>query len=105
LSRPRGQAGYAGVVGRLLAGLAHDEVDFGASLCHDLFDPAGMDPAVADELGDRQPGDLATDRIEPAEDDGLGRVVDDQVDAGGLFEGADVAPLAADDAAFHLVRR
>ena len=33
----------------------------------------------------------------------LGRVVDDQVDAGGLLEGADVAALAADDAALHLV--
>ena len=41
----------------------------------------------------------------PAQDDRLGRVVDDQVDPGGLFEGADVAPLAADDPALHLVRR
>ena len=41
----------------------------------------------------------------PDEDDGLGRVVDDQVDAGGLLEGADVAALAADDAALHLVGR
>ena len=33
----------------------------------------------------------------------LGRVVDDQVDARGLLQGADVAALAADDAALHLV--
>ena len=41
----------------------------------------------------------------PAEDDGLGRVVDDQVDAGRLLEGPDVAALAADDPALHLVVR
>ncbi len=37
--------------------------------------------------------------------DRLGRVVDDEVDAGGLLEGPDVASLAADDPALHLVRR
>ena len=35
--------------------------------------------------------------------DGLRGVVDDQIDAGGGFEGADVAALAADDAALHVV--
>ena len=58
------QAGHAGVVGGLLAGLAHHQVDLGAGLGHDLLDPAGMDPAVGDELGERQPGDLAADRVE-----------------------------------------
>ena len=42
------QAGHAGVVGGLLAGLAHDQVDLGPGLGHDLLDPAGMDPAVGD---------------------------------------------------------
>ena len=41
----------------------------------------------------------------PESTTGLGRVVDDQVDAGRLLEGADVAPLAADDPALHLVVR
>ena len=41
----------------------------------------------------------------PAQHDGLGRVVDDQVDAGRLLEGPDVAALAADDPALHLVAR
>ena len=62
-----------------------------------------MDAAVGDELGERDPGDLAADRVEARDDDGLGRVVDDQVDAGRLLEGADVAALAADDPALHLV--
>ena len=100
-----GRPGHAGVVGGLLAGLAHDRVDLGAGLGDDLLDAAGVDAAVGDELGDRQPGDLAADRVEAGQDHGLGRVVDDQVDAGRLLEGADVAALAADDPALHLVRR
>ena len=47
--------------------------------------------------------DLAAERVEARQDDGARRVVDDQVDAGGLLEGADVPPLAADDAALHVV--
>ena len=39
----------------------------------------------------------------PDQDDRLGGVVDDQVDAGRLLERADVAALAADDPALHLV--
>ena len=35
--------------------------------------------------------------------DGLGRVVDHEVDAGDLLEGADVATLAADDAALEVI--
>ena len=50
-------------------------------------------------------GDLAADRVEARQHDRLGRVVDDQVDAGRLLEGADVAALAADDPALHLVAR
>ena len=63
----RRQAGHAGVVGGLLARLADHEVDLGAGLGDDLLDPSGVDPAVADELGDRQPGDLAADRVEAAD--------------------------------------
>ena len=100
-----GQPGHAGLVGGLLAGLADDEVDLGAGLGDDLLDAAGVDAAVGDELGDGDPGDLAAHRVEAAQDDRLGRVVDDQVDAGRLLERPDVAALAADDPALHLVRR
>ena len=98
------EARDAGVVGGLLAGLAHDRVDLGPGLGDDLLDAAGMDPAVGDELGDGDPGDLAADRVEARQDDGLGGVVDDQVDAGRLLEGPDVAAFATDDPALHLVR-
>ena len=98
-----GRPGHAGLVGGALAGLAHDEVDLGLGLGDDLLDAAGVDAAVGDELGDGDPGDLAADRVEAREDDRLGGVVDDEVHAGRLLEGADVAALAADDAALHLV--
>ena len=61
------QSRDAGVVGGLLAGLADDEVDLGARLGDDLLDPAGMDAAVLDELGQRDARDLAADRIEAAD--------------------------------------
>ena len=54
-------------------------------------------------LFERHAGDFAADRVEAADDHHAGRVVDDHVDAGGLFEGADVAAFAADDAALHFV--
>jgi len=88
---------------RLLAGLADLVLHLAAGLLHDLLDAGGVDAAVGDELLQRHPGDLAAHRVETGDDDRLGRVVDDEVDAGGGFEGADVAALAADDAALHVV--
>src|SRR5205807_6972618 len=49
-------------------------------------------------------GGLAADVVEGADDHHAGRVVHDHVHAGGLLEGADVAALAADDPALHVVR-
>src|SRR4051794_1123698 len=105
LEQVRRQARDPRVVGCLVTGLADDEVDLRARLRDDLLDAAGVDPAVGDELRDRDPRDLPPDGVEPGEDDGLRRVVDDQVDAGRLLERADVAALAADDPALHLVAR
>ena len=53
----------------------------------------------------RQLRDLAADPVERREHDRLRRVVDDEVDAGEVLERADVAALAADDAALHVVGR
>ena len=72
-------------------------------LLDDFLDARGVNAAVLDQLGQRQPGDLAADVVEGADDDDAGRVVDDHVDAGALLEGADVAPFAADDPALHVV--
>src|SRR5690606_7918454 len=69
------------------------------------FDAPRMDAAVRHELLERKTRHFAADGIEAGENHGLGRVVDDDVDAGRLLERPDVATLAPDDAALHLVRR
>jgi len=78
---------------------------FALYLGHHLLDSGGVDPSILDETLQGLAGDLSPDGLEAGEDDCLRRVVHDQVDASGLLEGADVAPLAADDPALHLVRR
>ena len=50
-----------------------------------------------------QAGDLAAHRVESGKEDGVGRVVHDDLDAGRGLEGADVSALTADDAALDLV--
>ena len=75
----------------------------GLRFVHDFFDPRGMNAAVGNQLAQRHTGDFAAHRIEAADDHHARRVVDDHVDAGGFFEGANVATFAADDAAFHFV--
>src|SRR5829696_5212130 len=105
LEEVRRKAGDAGVVRCLLPGLADDQVDLGAGLVDDLLDAAGVDPSVGDQLRHGDPRNLAAHRVEAREDHRLGCVVDDQVDARRLLERPDVAALAADDAALHLVAR
>ena len=88
---------------RLLAELEDVLLHLLLRLLDDLLDPRRVDAAVLDELGQGEPGGLAADVVEGADDDDAGRVVDDHIDAGGLLEGADVAALAADDPALHVV--
>ena len=90
---------------RLLAGLADVILELGLREVVHLLDPGRMDPAVLDQLLERRPRDLAAEAVEGREDDRLRRVVDDEVDAGQVLERADVAALAADDPALHVVRR
>ena len=66
---------------------------------------AGWMRPSCEELLERHAGDLAADAVEAGEDDGVRRVVDDEVDAGEVLERADVAALATDDAALHVVAR
>ena len=75
----------------------------GLRLGDHFLDPRRMNSAVLDQLGQRQPGRLAADVVEGADDHHARRVVDDHVDAGAFLEGADVAALAADDPALHVV--
>jgi hypothetical protein len=90
---------------RVLAGALAQLLDLGLAPLVGVLDPLRVDPAVGDQPVQGEPGDLAPHRVKAGEQDGLGRVVDDQVDAGHGLEGPDVAALAADDAALHLIAR
>ena len=99
------QPGHAGVVGGGLARLRMSRSTSALALATtSSMRPGWMRPSWT-SLVRAMPGDLAADRVEAADEHRLGRVIDDQVDARGLLQGADVAALAADDAALHLVRR
>ena len=84
---------------------AHLVVGFVLDLLDDLFDTGRMDPSVDDQPFDGFLRDLAPIGIETRQDDRARRIVDNEIDAGRQLEGADVAPLAADDAALEIVAR
>ena len=88
---------------RVFAGPLAQLLDLGLTALVSVLDPLRVDAPVRDETFQREAGDLAPYRIEAGEEHRLGGVVDDQVDAGHRLEGTDVAALAADDAALHLV--
>ena len=87
----------------LLAGLVHPLVHQLDGLVVHLLDARGMDAPVGDEVLHGDAADLAAHRVEAGDGDALRRVVDDEVRAGQLLERADVAALAADDAALQIV--
>ena len=96
---------HADLEARLVAFLAQVDVHLLLDLVDDLLDARGVDAAVGDEALQGQPRDLAPVGVVGGDQDGLRRVVHDEVDAGVLLERADVAPFAADDAALHVVGR
>ena len=97
------QRADVGLEHRLLAHLDDVLVDLRVRLVVGLLDPRRVDAAVLEQLLQRQPRDLAADAVEARQQHRAGRVVDDEVDPGEGLERADVAPLAADDAALQLV--
>ena len=96
------QAGDVGIVGGLFAGFGDDLVNGLGFFFNDLFDVGGMDAPVHRQAGESAAGDFAADRVEAGDGHGFGGIVHDHVHTGGLFEGLDVASVAANDAAFHL---
>src|SRR5258708_19058773 len=70
--------------------------DFLPGLGDDLFDAGRMDPAVDDQLVQRDPRHLAADGVEAADDDGFRGGIDYEVDPRRLLKSANVAPLFAE---------
>ncbi len=97
------QAADFGFLDGLFAVFLDVLLHLGLGFDDDFLDPRGVNTAISDELAQSHTGDLAAHRVEAADDDDAGRVVDDHVDAGGFFEGADVSTFAANDATFHFV--
>ena len=97
------QAVDAQVDGGALAHLDDLLLDLFLHLGHHLLDAGGVDASVGDELVQGQPRDFAPHGVETAQDDRLGSVVHDDLDARRRLERTDVAPFAADDAALDLV--
>ena len=93
----------AGIEGSLLASLAHALLNQIGGLVVHLLDAGGVNAAVGNEVLEGNAGSLATDRVEARKNDGLGRVVDHEINAGNLLERADVTTLAADDAALEVI--
>ncbi len=88
---------------RLLPDLDEVALELLLDLRHDLLDAGWMDAAVRHEPLERLAGDLPTHRIERGERHDVRCFVNDQVHAGLLLEGADVAPLPPDEAALHVL--
>ena len=97
------QSVYAQIDCRPLAGLDDLFLDLLLHLGYDLFDTRRVDASVGHELVQREPGDFAANGIEARQDDRFGRVVDDDLDAGGCLQRPDITAFAADNAALHLV--
>src|SRR5256712_5116392 len=90
---------------RLLPRAQHLSLDATLALLHQLLDPPGVNVAVLDQPLQRQPRHLPLDRVEAGQDHGVRLLVDQQLHAGGLFEGPDVLSLVADDASLQLFAR
>ena len=92
-----------GIEGGLLAGLAHTLLNQVGGLVVHLLDAGGVNTTVGNEVLERHAGSLTTDRVEAREYDGLGGVVNHEVNAGHLLKGSDVATLATDDATLEVI--
>ena len=91
--------------GGILADLEDFIVHVDRCLIDHFFDAGGMDAAILDQPFHRPPRHFASDGMKAADHDDAGRVVNNDVHAGGLLEGPNVATLAADDSTLHVIMR
>ena len=99
----RMQAVDTEVDSRTLTRLDNLVVELFLHLGNDLLDTCRMDTAVSHELVEGQTADLTTHRVESRDDDGLRRIVDNDLHPACCLERTDVSTLTADDTTLHLI--
>ena len=97
------QSVHAGIQRRPLALFADNQIHFLPRLGYHVLDTRRVDAPIDDEARQCQARNFAAYRIKAGEDHRLRCVIDNQVDAGRRLQRANVAPLAPDNAAFHLI--
>ena len=97
------EAPDAGLQSGALALALDNGVHLTAGLLHHLLNVGGVDAAVGNELLQGYPGHLTADGLKAGDGNGLRGIVDNKIHTGESLDGADVAALAADNAALHLV--
>ena len=88
---------------RLLSRLAHLLRDESLGFLEHLLNACGVDTTIRNEILHGYATDFATHRIEAADGDALGSIVDDEVGARKLLERTDIAAFTPDDAPFQVV--
>ena len=68
-----------------------------------LLDAGRMYTAVAHQLVQGQTAGLATHRIETADNNSLGRVIDDNLNTASGLQGTDITTFATDNATLHII--
>jgi len=96
-------AADAGFKDGFVAHVADELIDFNSGFFDDFFDSGRMDTSVRNQGFNGFFGDFATDGVKSREDDGFRRIIDDQIDAGHGFDGANITAFTTDDAALHFV--
>ena len=86
-----------------LAGLLDGLLDLLLGLANNFLNPSRMNAAVRNQLFKRHASDLSADRIVARNHDRFRGVIDNDVNAGGCFDCANIAALTSNDSAFHLV--
>ena len=72
-------------------------------LIHHFLDAGGMDPTVADELLQSDPGNLPAHMVKAGQGDSLRGIINDEIYSGEGFQRPDVPALPSDDASLHFV--
>ena len=97
----RMEAVHAGFIDRFAAGFGDVLVHQLAFFFEDLLDIGRMNATISHKPCQGAAGDLAPNGVETRDGDRFGGVIHDHVHASHLFKGADVAPVATNDATLH----